>query len=58
VIRGDHLIEQLGETNTRLTLVLETTGALSGLVNALYGKQSRRYLELEASSLKRRCQTP
>jgi uncharacterized membrane protein len=57
-IRGDHLLEPLDEANTRVTLTLETTGPLAGLVNAIYGRQNRRYLELETNSLKRRCQNP
>jgi len=57
VTRGDHLVEPLAGGRSRLTLVLESTGALSGLVWLLLGSLTRRYVSLEASSLKRHCES-
>ena len=36
---------------SRLTLELEITGLLSGVVSALYGKRSREYVDLECARL-------
>jgi hypothetical protein len=51
--RGDHLIEPLDGGRSLLTLETESSGVLSGLVSLFYGQLSRRYIALEASSLKK-----
>jgi uncharacterized membrane protein len=56
-IRGDHLVEPLDDGRSRVTLRIETSGPLSGLVELLYGQLNRRYVASEARSLKRRCET-
>jgi hypothetical protein len=55
-VRGDHLVEQIGEDASLLTLTVQTSGALSWLVDLCFSRMNRRYADLEASSLKRRCE--
>jgi len=50
-ILGRHLVTPEPGGGSRLTLELEITGLLSGLVSALYGKRSRAYVDLECRRL-------
>ena len=56
-IRGDHLVEPLDGGRSRVTLTIAPSGPLSSLVELFYGRMNRRYLTLEARSLKRHCET-
>jgi uncharacterized membrane protein len=56
-IRGDHLIEPVDAARCRVTLNIQSTGPLARVVELCYGRLNRRYVDLEASSLKRRCET-
>jgi uncharacterized membrane protein len=49
---GRHLIHRNPDGSTRITVELEQTGALAGLVNRLIGRRTARYLGLEAAGLK------
>jgi uncharacterized membrane protein len=55
--RGDHVVEPLDDGRSSVTLEIATVGALAGVVALLLGSLTRRYVSLEASSLKRRCET-
>jgi uncharacterized protein YndB with AHSA1/START domain len=50
---GTHTIAAAGEGRSSLTLGLQQSGALAGLVNAMSGSRSRRYVQMEAEGLKR-----
>jgi hypothetical protein len=49
---GRHLISPNGDGSTRITLELHQTGLLAGLIGALVGRRTVRYLDLEAAGLK------
>lgn len=49
---GRHLISPNGDGSTRITLELHQTGPLAGLIGALVGRRTVRYLDLEAAGLK------
>ncbi len=51
-IVGRHSVATNADGTTRLTLVLEQTGWLSGVVTLLMGRKIRRYVDLEADALK------
>ena len=52
---GDHRIEVRGtSTMTRVTLTLTWRGWMTPIVWLLFGRLSRRYVQMEADSLKRR----
>lgn len=53
---GDHVVEPLGADRCRVRLGIETTGAMSRLFWLFAGNLTRRYVTLEADSLKRRCE--
>lgn len=44
------------DAGTRATLTLEWRGPLAPLIRLLYGKLSRRYVDMEAEGLKRRAE--
>jgi hypothetical protein len=50
---GAHTVTDAGEGRARMTLSLEQSGPGAGLVGLLVGGQTRRYVDLEAASLKR-----
>jgi hypothetical protein len=50
-IVGRHLVDAAPSGGSRLTLQLEMTGWLSGLMGALLGKRSRQYVDLECARL-------
>jgi hypothetical protein len=52
-VRAIHLVEDRGEGHARMTLGIEQTGALSGLIAMLYGKLTRQYVQMEAEGLKK-----
>ncbi len=54
--RADHRLAAAGAGRCALTLEFERTGPLAWLAEPLFASLTRRYLELEAASLKRRCE--
>jgi uncharacterized membrane protein len=50
---GTHAVSAAGEDRTTLTLGLRQTGALAGLVGALTGARTRKFVQMEADGLKR-----
>ncbi len=51
-----HRVERRESGGARVTLTLRWTGPLAPLLRLLYGRLARRYVQTEASSLKRRCE--
>jgi len=51
-IVGRHTVSIDADGQTRLTLVLEQSGWLSGLVTLALGRKVREYVDLEAAALK------
>ncbi|GAA1864888.1 SRPBCC family protein [Asanoa iriomotensis] len=49
---GRHLLRSSGDGATVITLELEQTGPLAGLLHLLFGRRNRRYLSLEVAGLK------
>jgi uncharacterized protein YndB with AHSA1/START domain len=56
-VRAIHLVEDKGEGHARMTLGIEQTGALSGLISMFYGKLTRQYVAMEAEGLKKAAET-
>jgi len=54
--RGDHRIDGLPDGRSRITLTIKVTGALAPLLTVVVWPMTRRYITLEAGSLKRRCE--
>lgn len=53
---ADHRIADAAE-GSRVTLEIRQTGPLAGLVHALFGKRTQRYLRMEAAGLKARAES-
>ena len=51
---GDHEVVAGAAGTTKATLRIHQTGPLAGIVAVLFGKRSRRYVQMEAEGLKRR----
>ena len=51
---GSHALVELSKKRCRATLGLEQSGLLAPLVALILGRQTRRYVEMEAEGLKRR----
>jgi uncharacterized membrane protein len=51
-VRAGHLIEDLGQGKARVTLSIEQSGLLSGIVDMLFGKRTRQYVAMETRGLK------
>ncbi|NUP48194.1 MAG: polyketide cyclase [Catenulispora sp.] len=56
-VRAGHDLEDLGEGRTRMVLSVEQSGPLSGLINAVFGKRARSYVDMEAAGLKKAAET-
>ena len=54
---GGHRVDAAGDHASRVTLSLTWSGPLAPVMRLLFGKLSRRYVEMEAQGLKRRCET-
>lgn len=52
-VRAGHLIEDLGGGRARVTLSVEQSGPLSGIVDVLFGKRTRQYVAMETEGLKK-----
>jgi uncharacterized membrane protein len=53
---GSHRVEPAGDGASRVTLSLRTQGPLAGFFDAMIGKMSERYVQMELQGLKRRCE--
>jgi uncharacterized membrane protein len=53
---GGHRVEAADGNASRVTLSIDWSGPLAPLIRLFYGKLSRRYVEMEAQGLKRRCE--
>lgn len=51
---GMHRIEPLTGESVRVTLAIRWSGVLAPVIRLLFGRLSRRYVEMEAQGLKRR----
>lgn len=51
-----HRVDAAGDHASRVTLSLTWSGPLAPVIRLLFGKLSRRYVEMEAQGLKRRCE--
>jgi carbon monoxide dehydrogenase subunit G len=51
---ASHSVDAQGDGTVIARASLQQTGPLSGVVNRLFGKRSRRYADTEAAGLKRR----
>lgn len=49
---GRHKLDRNEDGTTRITVELEQTGPLAGVINLFIGKRTERYLGLEAAGLK------
>ena len=56
-VRGTHFVEERGEGQARMTLGIEQTGALSGIIATMFGKLTRQYVAMEAEGLKKAAET-
>jgi len=52
-VRGGHYVVDRGEGKTRMTLTIDQSGALSGLIGMLFGKRAREYVQMEAEGFKK-----
>jgi uncharacterized membrane protein len=53
-VRARHEVQSSGSSGALVILTIEQSGWLSPLVNLLYGKLTKDYMEMEAQGLKRR----
>jgi uncharacterized membrane protein len=53
---GGHRVDAAGDGASRVTLSITWSGVLAPVIGLLFGKLSRRYVEMEARGLKRRCE--
>lgn len=56
-VRALHYVEERGEGRARMTLGVEQTGALSGLISMFYGKLTKQYVVMEAEGLRKAAET-
>jgi len=49
---GRHVLAPAGDRTVRITLEIRQSGPLAGLVRALTGRRTARFLDLEARGLK------
>jgi uncharacterized protein YndB with AHSA1/START domain len=55
---ASHQIAAAGDGRCVVTLAIKQSGALAWLASLALGKQTRRYVEMEAKGLKRYCESP
>ena len=53
---ADHKVKAQRDGTTLTEAILRQTGPLSGVVAVLFGERTRRYMDVEAAGLKRRCE--
>ena len=53
---GGHRVDDAGDHASRVRLSLAWSGPLAPVMRLLFGRLSRRYVEMEAQGLKRRCE--
>jgi uncharacterized membrane protein len=56
--QGHHRLSRNADGTTQITVAIEQHGPLAGLVAALTGKRTRRYLAMEAAGLKAASEEP
>lgn len=54
---ADHELSADPDGTTRVTLRLRQTGALAGIIGALFGRRTRRFIQMEAAGLKHHSET-
>lgn len=54
---ADHRLAAAAADHVTVTLSIQRSGALAGLVDRLFGRLTREYVGMEAEGLKRRCET-
>jgi uncharacterized membrane protein len=54
---ASHVIEPLPEGRSRVTLGIRQTGPFAWLASLMMGKQSRRFVDMEAEGLKKFCES-
>lgn len=52
-VRASHYVEDRGGGQARMTLGVEQTGVLSGIIAVMVGRLTRRYVVMEAEGLKK-----
>jgi len=55
---GSHVVEALPDGTTRVTLAIDWSGPLAGLVRLAYGRLTQRYVDIEGGNLKERAESP
>jgi len=55
LVTGRHSVEPVGK-GSRVRLAVEFSGPLAGVISALMGPRTKRYLDMESDGLKRRCE--
>ncbi len=53
---ASHVMERVSDNSTRVSLGIECSGPLSGLVGLLVGRLTREYIEREAAAMKQRAE--
>jgi uncharacterized protein YndB with AHSA1/START domain len=53
---AEHKVKAESDGTTVTEAILRQTGPLSGVVGVLFGERTRRYMDVEAAGLKRRCE--
>lgn len=53
---GVHTVDATGDHTSRVTLSITWSGPLAPVIRLLFGKLSKRYVQMEAQGLKLRCE--
>jgi uncharacterized membrane protein len=55
---ADHRLMADGPDRVTLTLCIQRSGPLASVADLVFGRLTRRYVEMEAEGFKRRCEAP
>lgn len=55
---ADHRLMSEGPDRVTLALCIQRSGPLAPVVDLVFGRLTRRYVEMEAEGFKRRCESP